>query len=170
MLLLPTTMIDREERIDPSEMTLDQSDSSNSFSFSLYVSLVTKELNRVHNTMQEPYDFSLPTEHERWLVNCNEVYEELCAWRSTTLPSPFATYGFDVEGRVKLGANAVAANIALDRYALFYFRSDSTLTHKQCPNCNVSETSTWWAEFQESLGPLSSCLQQHRCHCRHHCR
>lgn len=84
-------------------------------SFALYMSLVTKELNRVHTAMQEPYDFTALAEQKRWLANCNAVYEELCSWREACLPNPFASYGFDGEGRVKTDVNSISANIALDR-------------------------------------------------------
>ncbi|PVH82054.1 hypothetical protein DL98DRAFT_586738 [Cadophora sp. DSE1049] len=83
-------------------------------SFSVYVSLVTKELYRVHAVMQEPYDFNAVGEHERWLANCNDVYDELKNWREACLPNLFATYGFDEEGRVKMDVNSITANIALD--------------------------------------------------------
>ncbi|KAH7411042.1 hypothetical protein BKA64DRAFT_372293 [Cadophora sp. MPI-SDFR-AT-0126] len=83
-------------------------------SFSLYVSLVTKELYRVHAVMQEPYDFTAVGEHERWLASCNDVFDELKNWREACLPSFFVSYGFDDEGRVKMDVNSITANIALD--------------------------------------------------------
>ena len=84
-------------------------------SFSMYVSLVTKELYRVHTIMQEPYDFTTSGEHERWLSNCNDIYDELKNWREAFLPNLFTSYGFDEEGRAKIDVNLITANIALDR-------------------------------------------------------
>ena len=104
-----------------------------SFSFSTYVSLVTKDLLRVHNAMQEPYDLSLQSEKERWLQNCNEVYKELCDWRSTSLGNPLATHGFDIDGSLKFDVNIISANIALDRlvlseiFASMYLRLESSI-------------------------------------------
>jgi hypothetical protein len=100
------------ESTDPAAQ---DSDGSETFSFSSLISLMTKELNRVHNAMQEPYDFSLEVEHTRWLRNCNEVYDELCKWRSSSLETPFAVSSFDTEGNIKFDVSIVTANIALDR-------------------------------------------------------
>tara|TARA_R110002060_G_scaffold8349_9_gene12400 strand:- start:41 stop:508 length:468 start_codon:yes stop_codon:yes gene_type:complete len=84
-------------------------------SFSLYVSLVTKELYRVHTIMQEPHDFTTVGEHDRWLRNCNNVFDELKNWRDACLPNFFTSYGFDEEGRAKIDVNYISADIALDR-------------------------------------------------------
>ncbi|KAH7354990.1 hypothetical protein BKA65DRAFT_549063 [Rhexocercosporidium sp. MPI-PUGE-AT-0058] len=72
------------------ELTILETDQGKLSSFAMYVSLVTKELNRVHTIMQEPYDFTALREHERWRSDCDGVYDELRVWREAYLPNLFA--------------------------------------------------------------------------------
>jgi hypothetical protein len=144
--LLSTELLPCNDEIweDPEPPLLDlptPEEAPKASSFSLYVSVVTSELGKVRQALQEPYDLFNIVEQERWFEDCDRIYEELCMRRSNVLESPIASYGFRTDGSVRFNVNIVSANIAFDRLVLSCWAFLPTDSHGKCCYFSLSKTS-----------------------------
>jgi hypothetical protein len=98
----------RQEGLRPDPIT-------KSSSFSVYVSLITNALVPVRSSFQEPYDLSQIMEQERWLADCDKVYDRISQWHATAPDGLQVAYGFSAEGSLQFDVNILAVDIAFHR-------------------------------------------------------